>query len=123
MRRAVLCFLQKDNTILLLHTQYPDKLIWNGVSGYIDEGEASVDAACRGIYEEIGVIVKSDELFYVGTYEPFDIYQIKHWAGEPMPKEESIKELEWFPIDALPYDEMHPGNESWLPPYIITFGG
>lgn len=93
-------------------------LVWNGVSGYIDEGEVSVDAACREMYEEIGVEVRPEDVVHVGTHEPFDIYQVKHWVGEPMSREESIKELQWFPIDALPYDEMHPGNESWLPQFI-----
>ena len=115
MRRAILCFLQKDNNVLLLHTQYPDKLVWNGVSGFIDKGETNVQAAQREIKEELGIDVEIGDMEYLRTHEIFDVFRIETWSGDPQSQESSIKEVKWFNIDELPYEEMHPGNEQWLP--------
>ncbi|PIZ48117.1 hypothetical protein COY32_00540 [candidate division WWE3 bacterium CG_4_10_14_0_2_um_filter_41_14] len=120
MRRAILCFLYQDDKVLLLHTEYPDKLVWNGVSGYIDEDETNLEAACREVMEEIGVTINTDNLEYLGTHEPFDIYKVGRWDGEPTPQEPDIKEVKWFEIDALPFGEMHQGNEAWLPEFLNT---
>jgi 8-oxo-dGTP diphosphatase len=119
MRKAVLCFLKKDDSVLLLHTDYGNRIVWSGVSGYIEENETAVDAAIREVNEEIGVNIKLKEVRHVGTHDIFDVFIIEKWEGEPTPKEFSIKEIKWFQLDSLPYDQMHEGNEIWLPKLLI----
>ncbi len=117
-RTAVITYLIKDHSVLLLHTQYPDKLIWNGVSGFVDPGETSEAAAVREIKEEIGVTVQTTDL--IKTKEltlgatPFTVFTTTKWQGEPTPQEESFKGLDWFPLNDLPYSEMHEGNRDWI---------
>lgn len=118
MRKAVLCFLKKGNQVLLLNTQYPDKLVWNGVSGYIDEGETPQHAVVREVMEEIGVEIKADELQYLGSHGIFKVFTVENWEGKPELREQSIVDLKWFPILNLPFDKMHTGNEDWLPGFL-----
>lgn len=118
MRKAILCFLKKNDNILLLHADYGHKIVWNGVSGYIDEGETAIQAATREIMEEIGVKVEENNLHSIGHYDMFEIFYVEKWQGEPLQKEESIKELKWFPKNELPWAEMHAGNEKWLPGFL-----
>tara|TARA_Y100000310_G_scaffold301611_1_gene338218 strand:- start:2543 stop:3421 length:879 start_codon:yes stop_codon:yes gene_type:complete len=117
-RKIVLCFLRKGDSILLILTDYKDKIVWNGVAGYIEDGELAIDAAIREIKEEIGVDVELNNLRRLGTHDPFEIYMVDGWSGNPSPKEESIKEVRWFKKSSLPYNEMHNGNEDWLPKFI-----
>ncbi|GEM_PF-2567438 len=119
MRKAVLCFLKKNDSVLLLHTDYGNRTVWSGVSGYIEENETAVDAAIREINEEIGVNIKPKEVRHVGTHDIFDVFIIEKWEGKPTPKEFSIKEIKWFQLDSLPYDQMHEGNEIWLLKLLI----
>jgi len=115
MRKAIICFLEKDDKLLLLHTDYKSKLVWNGVSGYIDDGENETDAVIREIREEIGVETKQEDLIRKGSHDIFTIFLLKQWFGIPESKEASILELKWFKKDSLPYSQMHEGNEEWLP--------
>ena len=118
MRKAILCFLKRDNQVLLLKTAYTNKIVWNGVSGYIESGEKSTQAACREIMEEIGVQVVEADLHSIGHYDIFEIFYLEKWQGEPESKEESIKDVRWFPRSELPWDQMHVGNEKWLPSFL-----
>ncbi len=118
MRKAILCFLKKDDQILLLKTAYTSKIVWNGVSGYIESGETSTQAAVREIMEEIGLRVVESDLHSIGHYDIFEIFYLEKWQGEPEPKEESIKEVKWVPKGELPWNQMHAGNEKWLPRFL-----
>ena len=118
MRKAIICFLEREDEILLLLTDYKSKIVWNGVSGFIDGNQTAADAAIREIKEEIGVEVNSQDLIRKGEYDIFTIFTLKKWTGIPEPKESSIKELKWFNKNKLPYSEMHQGDEEWLPKFI-----
>ena len=118
MRKAILCFLKRDDEILLVHTDYGHKIVWNGVSGYIDEGENATQAALREMHEEIGIEVDEHNLHSIGHHEIFEIFILENRKGEPQPKEESIKEVRWFPKSELPWAQMHIGNKEWLPEFL-----
>jgi hypothetical protein len=45
------------------------------------------------------------------------IYIVKKWTGEPKESEEMLTPT-WFAIDRLPFDEMMPADDKWLP-YIF----
>ena len=123
MKRGVLCFLKDKRKVLLLKVDYGDRVVWNGLSGYIDDGEDSTQAAMREIKEEIGVTVEKDNLeckdsVNISEGLSLDIYIVNKWNGTPSAQETSIKKLKWVDTDNLPYDEMHEGNKDWLPKYL-----
>ena len=121
MRNAILCFLKEGDSLLLLKTKYPDKTVLNGISGYIDEGETAREAACREANEEVGIEINPGDLYQLGTHDIFTVFITEHWSGEPNPQEESILETNWYPADSLPYEQMHPGNQSWLPQMLESY--
>ncbi|OGE64499.1 hypothetical protein A3J13_02650 [Candidatus Daviesbacteria bacterium RIFCSPLOWO2_02_FULL_36_8] len=120
MRQTAACFLIKDNQVLLLRVHYPDgHEIWNGVGGWIEEGETIEDGIIREIKEEIQVDVKIEDLKkgYEYLYDgiPFTAFTTLIWEGELKANERSIKEIKWFNFDEIPYDQMISDNKEWLP--------
>lgn len=50
-----LCFLNRDDSILLLlRNKQPNKGFWNGVGGKIEEGETPLESCLREVKEETG---------------------------------------------------------------------
>jgi 8-oxo-dGTP diphosphatase len=41
------------------------------------------------------------------------VFVCRTWAGEPRPSDEL--DPEWFPVDAVPLDEMWDDAKRWLP--------
>lgn len=96
-----------------------EMLIWNGISGFIELNENTIDAVFREIKEEIGIEIDESSLEYKGNRKISDEFELEifiahNWNGDPEPKEKSLKKLQWFLIDELPFGEMFPGNEEWL---------
>lgn len=120
-RKGILCFVKQEDKILLIQVNYGDgKLIWNGVSGFVEFGEEIIKAVIREVKEEIGVDVNVSSLMHKGTQTVSDaldleVFVATKWTGEPKPKEESIVGIGWFRIDNIPYGQMFPGNQDWLP--------
>jgi 8-oxo-dGTP diphosphatase len=118
-REGILCFLKQNNDVLLILVDYGNKVVWNGVSGYIDPNENREDAVVREVKEEIGVSIDSSTLQYKGTHRVSDnlnlyIFTAIKWEGDPEPKEKSIKEVRWFAINNLPFQEMFEDNKNWI---------
>ncbi len=60
-----LCFLKHQDDILMLHRKFPpNKGLWNGVGGHIEQGETPVQAVIREVSEETGF--KITEPLFVG---------------------------------------------------------
>ncbi len=119
-REGILCFLKKDNEVLLIKVDYGDKVVWNGVSGYVDDGELRAQAVVREVQEEVGVELKSQGLEYQNKVKISDelelhVYTASHWDGSPVPREASILDISWFNIENLPYESMFPGTQKLLP--------
>ena len=130
MRDVTLCFLLKDEEILLAIKKRSlsgfgaaiGKL--NGVGGKVDEGEGIRTAAIRELKEEIGVSVKENELEEVGNIrfhfkdkpewdQHVHIFTVRSWEGEPQESEEM--KPQWFDIKDIPFDAMWPDDKHWLP--------
>ncbi|MGM0835385.1 MAG: NUDIX hydrolase [Bacillota bacterium] len=61
-----ICFIQKEDSILLLHrNKAPNKGKWNGVGGKIEKDETPYNAVFRETLEETGLIIK--DLTFRGT--------------------------------------------------------
>jgi hypothetical protein len=43
------------------------------------------------------------------------VFLASSWSGEMKIKDSTLKELHWFQKDEIPYDQMHEGNDEWLP--------
>lgn len=95
-----------------------------GPGGKLEGSESPMEAVRREVEEEVGVRVDTDSLELVGelTY-PFPhrpewsqkswAFTCNAWDGEPA---ESLElQPEWFPLSALPLDQMWDDAKYWLP--------
>ena len=131
---ATVCFLVKDNKILLgLKTKKIGEGCWNGYGGGIEDGESAVEAAVRELKEETsgkeagGIIALPEHLEKIAIVDFHNtksdgktfvcrvhFYLVKQWKGEAQETEEMIKPT-WFGIDELPFEKMMPADKIWLP--------
>lgn len=94
---------------------------WNGFGGKLTEGETFEQAARRETKEEIGLTIGklrpvAKLLFFFG--DKLDIASIAYvtndYQGEPTTSEE-MRDPTWFGFDELPYKDMWPGDDQWIP--------
>jgi 8-oxo-dGTP pyrophosphatase MutT (NUDIX family) len=95
---------------------------WNGVGGKVKGDETIEEAAARETKEEIGVeIKKMDKIAELSFYFPHNqlwnqlvhVYFSDEWEGEPIESEEMNPK--WFSADKLPFANMWPDDEFWVP--------
>lgn len=126
---ATLCFFIKDengNRKILLGKKKRGFGVnkWNGFGGKVIDGEDIRAAACREIFEEIGILVKPENLkkvaeleFYFHEKEEWNqvvhVFFVSHWEGEPIESEEM--KPSWFDVSNIPYSEMWVDDKYWLP--------
>jgi 8-oxo-dGTP diphosphatase / 2-hydroxy-dATP diphosphatase len=120
-----LCLLRKDDQILLGIKKYGFGVgKWNGFGGKVEKGESIVEATKREMREEAGVEVVDLEKFGLLDFEFQDnpdilevhIFHAKDFSG--MPNETSEMKPQWFEIDRIPYAEMWPDDQFWLPLFL-----
>jgi ADP-ribose pyrophosphatase YjhB (NUDIX family) len=83
---------------------------YNVVAGHLDGDETITQAAIREIKEEVGVIVRSENLVIVGVMhrksneERVDFFlAVRVWEGELFNNEpEKCDKLAWYPFRELP---------------------
>lgn len=104
---------QKENKVLLsrrYNTGYRDGE-YSLPAGHIEEAEFATAAAIREAQEEVGVIVKPENLIsahimhrHCGDHERIDFFfTAKKWEGKLTNKEpEKCDEITWFSLDELP---------------------
>ncbi|BDI22453.1 8-oxo-dGTP diphosphatase [Herbiconiux sp. L3-i23] len=95
-----------------------------GPGGKLEPGESAAQAAAREVEEEVGVLVRPDDLRRVARLA----YEFPHrpawsqrstaflaevWTGEPRASSELAPR--WYPIDALPLERMWDDARRWLP--------
>ena len=130
MRDATLCFLLKDNQILLaMKKRGFGAGRWNGVGGKLLPGEIIAEAAVRETVEEIGIKTRSESLEKVAALSFFfpearkdwnqkvHVYFIRDWEGEPTESEEMRPA--WYTHDTIPFSEMWPDDIHWLPRVLL----
>jgi 8-oxo-dGTP pyrophosphatase MutT (NUDIX family) len=97
---------------------------WNGFGGSVNLGETVVEAAVRELYEESGLTAKT---LYRGGVLTFDfedslkvlevhLFHVGSFRGTPIETDEMRPQ--WFSNNKIPYDQMWPDDQHWLPNFL-----
>jgi 8-oxo-dGTP diphosphatase len=98
---------------------------WLGIGGKVEADEMVEVAAQREVAEEIGVQVKNlQQRAVIRFYFPYmsdpkkwdqqaDVYSCEAWEGDIIETEEMAPQ--WFAFDEVPFHEMWPDAQHWLP--------
>ncbi len=123
LRKATLCLLLKDGSILLAMKKRGFGVgRWNGVGGKVENDESVEHAVRRETLEEIGVVL--DEISRVATLwfyfegkpewnQEVAVYTSSSWIGKPSESEEMSPK--WFSRTEIPFESMWPDDTYWLP--------
>lgn len=134
---GTLTFLLRDGEVLLSYKpERPEAMVrkigegcWNGYGGGYEGNETPEACAVREIAEESGgVVVKPEDLekkaivrFHNFNEEDKEFFVCKvlifiarKWSGEPKDGDGMVNPT-WFPINAIPYENMSPSDKDWIP--------
>jgi 8-oxo-dGTP diphosphatase len=121
---ATLLFVIKQGQILLIRKKRglgAGKV--NGPGGHIEAGETPMACAIRETQEELMIdpvnVKARGELFFHAEDMPRIhgyIFTATDYVGTPTETPEAIPL--WFPVDAIPFDEMWDDDRLWLPAVI-----
>lgn len=120
LRQATLCFLVKDEKVLLgMKKRGFGEGKWNGFGGKLQEGEDIYESAARELKEEVGidlvnfVDVARIDFYGDGFGQSVTVLLVNSWDGEPIESEEMRPQ--WFNVNKLPLKDMWIDDELWLP--------
>lgn len=126
LRQATLCFLIKDDEILLAMKKRGFGVgRWNGMGGKAKNGEKIETAAIRETNEEVGVtpknLKKKAVLKFYFPHRPdwnqeVTVYFSKKWEGELSESGEMLPK--WYKKNNLPFDSMWSDDIHWLQPVL-----
>lgn len=119
--RATLCFLKRDDSVLLIHKKTglgAGKI--NGPGGRLEAGETPAEGAIRELEEEVGLTPvlpkKYGELSFVfnnGYSLHGTVFTADTFTGTMIETDEA--KPFWCGIDRIPYDRMWKDDPYWLP--------
>lgn len=125
-KQTTLCYLRKDNSILLAMKKRGFGVgKWNGIGGKQDPSESIEDTMVRETQEEVGVTPKTFQksavltFYFEGLPEDKNWNQVVHvylctaWDGEIQETEEMAPQ--WFNTEKLPYEQMWEPDKQWIP--------
>jgi 8-oxo-dGTP pyrophosphatase MutT (NUDIX family) len=107
--------------------------MWHLPSGKLGAGESLPAGAAREAEEEVGVLIRPDDLRHVHTVHVARsgpalrlgvFFEARRWGGEPVNREpDKCSAVEWFPLDKLP-DAVIPYPLAGIRAYLKgeTFG-
>jgi 8-oxo-dGTP diphosphatase len=128
MRDATLVFLLRDHPrrelLLGMKNRGFGSGKYNGFGGKVESGETIEHAAARELSEECGITVSVRDLMQAAHLEFFfpaqsdwnqavHVFLAERWRGEPAETGEMTPA--WFPLDAIPYEQMWADDPYWLP--------
>lgn len=106
---VTLCFVQKDNKILMINRNKPPFMgMWNALGGHLENNESPLECALREIFEESHIQLHQAELISISTWN-YDDDQIYVYSAQlsdsfdignyPLKINEGIidfKEIDWI---------------------------
>ncbi|CAN5191435.1 hypothetical protein BH09PAT1_BH09PAT1_6760 [soil metagenome] len=131
MQQAILCFLIRDDEILLAESNYrPDKKTWNGITGFVTDTKKLDYDTSKILFDAIKVRTYASDLKKVGVMHLYtisdehiqekaltqSIFICKKWQGEP--RFAGNFRPRWYTFDTIPYDDMFEDTKEWLPKII-----
>lgn len=139
MINTTLCYLEKNDSYLMLHRTKKEndynKDKWIGIGGKFEEDESPHDCAKREIFEETGIVVNDKNLEYRGIvtfishedkvddegksydesyYEFMHLFWAKDFTEPETPHICDEGELEWVPISKMNDLPHWKGDEIFL---------
>ena len=123
MKNTTLCYLEKEDSYLLLHRICKENDVnagkWVGVGGHFEEGESPFDCAIREVYEETGLALAEARYrgvvtFVSDTYETEQMHLFTSSAcvGEMTSCNEGV--LEWVKKKDIPSLPLWTGDLIFL---------
>lgn len=119
--RANLCFIVKDGRVLLIRKKRglgAGKI--NAPGGKLEPGETALQSAIREAQEELCITPLHLEERGLLHFHFVDGYSLTctvfigfDLEGEPTETAEAIPL--WFPVEAIPFEEMWEDDQHWLP--------
>jgi len=120
---TIVFLLRSDEILLAMKQRGIGKGYWNGPGGKVEPDETIEQAMVRECQEEIGVTPTTYEKVAYhdfilqnekGTWHQWThVYVATKWLGEPAPSDEMLPL--WFNRADIPYDQMWPDDQMWLP--------
>lgn len=120
-----LVMLVRDDSILMLKRSMASKFAPGAYSlpgGRVEKNETFRHALVREIQEELGIVIREDDLEFVHTFYRKGteneliacIFKCMQWQGEPFNKEpEKHEELCWIPFNHLPENIIPAHKKVW----------
>ena len=117
---ATLCFVFEDDNVLLIEKKRGvGEGLYNGPGGKVED-ETVEECVLRETEEETKVspekLEKMGELEFLFGEDPFmfvHVFKAESFSGKPEETEEARPE--WFSVDNLPFEEMWPDDQYWMP--------
>ena len=121
---AVLCYIFKDEQVLLIHKKRGlGKGKVNAPGGRIDPGETPVQTAVRELQEEVGLtplepyeVAQLSFVFTNGYSLKGHVFFAHAYEGELVETDEA--DPFWVPVAEIPYKQMWADDAEWLPKVI-----
>jgi 8-oxo-dGTP diphosphatase len=118
---ATLLFVLRGDEVLLIRKKRGlGAGKYNGPGGRLEPGETALACAVREVEEELCITPRDVEPAGELSFQFQDGYSLhahvyRAYAFEGTPTETDEATPHWFPIDALPFDEMWADDRLWLP--------
>ncbi|MCR4999391.1 MAG: 8-oxo-dGTP diphosphatase [Lachnospiraceae bacterium] len=128
MKKTTLCYIKKDNRILLLHRirklNDPNEGKWIGIGGHFESGETPEQCLLREVREETNLTLTSYHYIGIITFESdtYDTEEMHLFTADAFEGEVDYNcdegELAWMDIEQVSSLPMWEGDREFLP-YVL----
>ncbi len=128
MRKTTLCYIFKEDKVLLLYRNKKENDAnegkWIGVGGKLEEGETPEECMKREVFEETGLSVTKYHFHGVIRFvsemwdeEEMNLYSVTKYSGEIISSCDEGR-LEWIDVDKVFELPMWEGDKYFLKPLL-----